>query len=51
MAENLTPQNQQDDELSVEELEEAAGGGDTINVNCPCSKIGFGDDSASRPVS
>lgn len=51
MAENNIPQNRQDDELSVEELEQAAGGdGDTNsgcpvtnNTNCPCS-------DTSRPV-
>jgi hypothetical protein len=35
MAENLTPQNQQDEELSVEELDEVAGGEGTNN--CPCT--------------
>jgi hypothetical protein len=37
MAENLTPQNRQDDELSVEELEGVAGGdhGPVSNGSCP----------------
>ena len=35
MAENNAPQNMQDDELSVEELDEVAGGEGTNN--CPCT--------------
>lgn len=39
MDENNAPQNQQDDELSVEELEGAAGGvtNNCPNTNCPCN--------------
>lgn len=48
MAENNAPQNlQDDDELSVEELEEAAGGigsNSGCNGNCPCSSVGGQDE-------
>lgn len=39
MSEHIMPQNQDstgDDELSTQELEDVAGGTDTINNNCPC---------------
>lgn len=51
MAENLTPQNRPDDELSVEELEEVAGGiGDNTNCAESCvsnSNCGRTADSAT----
>ncbi len=50
MAENPTPQNRPDDELSVEELEDAAGGHCNTNCGTNCSCGGAVDDQPADPA-
>lgn len=50
MAENNTPQNLMDDELSVEELEQAAGGHDHVTNTCPITNFNCPAPPTAEPT-